>query len=287
MIHRYTDLRMGAAFIMTDQRSEMEKNHQDDTFRIIWNRGAVRSIEVDTLSLLLETDHVLCVTPNQEIRISEEKGELRSFIFNREFYCIHENDHEVSCEGLLFYGSSGMSILRLDPEEQEKFDLLYQVFLDEINTKDSIQEEMLRILLKRLIIKCTRLIKEQNFEEDVPPAEVELIRKYHVLVEQHFREKKSVTEYADMLYKSPKTLSNLFSASSGQSPLHIIHARIILEAKRLMIYTDKTIKEISHELGYEEVAYFSRLFKKVTGENPSEFRKSSVSHPAGEKEIEN
>ncbi len=275
MNHTFKDNRLGASFVITDERDVIEKNREDETFRIIWNRGPDLDVEIDALPIRLQTDHVLCVTPNQKIKINDTHTEIRSFIFNREFYCIHENDHEVSCEGLLFYGTSGMSIVRLNNNELEKFELLYRVFLDEMQTRDSIQEEMLRMLLKRLIIKCTRLAKEQHLNSRTPDSGIELIRKFNILVEQHFREKKSVGEYAEMLHKSSKTLSNLFSKASDQTPLQVIHSRIILEAKRLMVYTDKTIKEISYELGYEEIPYFSRLFKKETGKSPSEFRKSA------------
>lgn len=68
-------------------------------------------------------------------------------------------------------------------------------------------------------------------------------------------------EYADLLNKSPKTLSNLFSIYNQKSPLQIIHERISLESKRLLVYTDKSTKEIAFELGFEEVAHFSRFFK--------------------------
>ena len=95
------------------------------------------------------------------------------------------------------------------------------------------------------------------------------------LVDQHFREKKQVQDYADMLCRSPKTLSNLFSACGLPSPLRIIHERIDAEARRLLLYTRKSAKEISAILGFEDLAAFSRFFKKVTGESVSEYRKQA------------
>ncbi|MEX0647508.1 MAG: AraC family transcriptional regulator [Balneolaceae bacterium] len=278
MTHTFRDHQLGAAFLITDQPGLVERKRAENSFRIIWNRGSAVEIEVDAIPNLVETDHILCVTPHQKINIKGRPDDLKAFYFNREFYCIHENDHEVSCEGLLFYGSSGVSIIRLNKNEKEKFHHLYGVFMDEIQTSDSIQEQMLRMLLKRLIIKCTRLAKEQYLGDQVSETGVELIRKFNVLVEQHFRRKKQVIEYAELLHKSPKTLSNLFLKFDEMTPLQVIHSRVILEAKRLMIYTDKTIKEISHDLGYEEISYFSRLFKKETGMNPTEYREAAKSN---------
>ena len=77
-----------------------------------------------------------------------------------------------------------------------------------------------------------------------------------------------------MLYKSPKTLTNVFKKYDQPSPLQIIQDRIALEAKRLLMYSDKTTKEIAHEVGFSDVSSFHRSFKKVTKLTPQEFKKS-------------
>jgi AraC-like DNA-binding protein len=60
---------------------------------------------------------------------------------------------------------------------------------------------------------------------------------------------------------------------SSQTPLEVIHTRIIAEAKRLFYYTDKSIKEIADYLGFEDAAHFSKLFKKHTSQNPSQLKR--------------
>lgn len=101
----------------------------------------------------------------------------------------------------------------------------------------------------------------------------DIVRRFYILVDQHFREKKQVQDYADLLFRSPKTLSNLFASCGVPSPLRIIHERIESEAKRLLLYTPKSAKEISELLGFEDLSTFSRFFKKMTGESVSNFRK--------------
>lgn len=128
-------------------------------------------------------------------------------------------------------------------------------------TSDLIQSEMLLVLLKRLIIYITSLAKS----EYIPSAKNQeerfhLIRKFNLLVEANFKIEHSVSFYADRLYKSPKTLSNLFAIYNQSTPSQIIQKRIILEAKRLLLYTDRTIKHITFELGFEDVSYFSNFF---------------------------
>ena len=80
---------------------------------------------------------------------------------------------------------------------------------------------------------------------------------------QRFREKKQVQDYADLLFRSPKTLSNLFASCGVPSPLRIIHERIESEAKRLLLYTPKNAEEIGRGTGLREIlSTFSRFFEK-------------------------
>jgi len=129
--------------------------------------------------------------------------------------------------------------------------------------------------LKRFIIRCTRLARRQLLKSADKQEDINLVRAFNVLVEEHFREKKTIADYADLLFKSPKTLSNVFSKVSKTSPLQVIHERITTEAKRLLLYTDMSIKSIGYELGYEEYAQFSKFFKKTVGIGPSEFRQAN------------
>ncbi len=99
-----------------------------------------------------------------------------------------------------------------------------------------------------------------------------IIRKFNLLVEANFKSEHGVSFYADQLFKSPKTLSNLFAIFNQKTPSQIIQERITIEAKRLLCYTERSIKHITYELGFEDVSYFSSFFKKNTGLPPSDFR---------------
>jgi AraC-like DNA-binding protein len=127
--------------------------------------------------------------------------------------------------------------------------------------------------MARFIIISTRLLKaKEGFVETAKNTKIDLLREFNMLVEAHFKTEHSVSFYAEKLYKSPKTLSNNF-AKLNTSPLQIIHERIVLEVKRLLIYTDKTAKEIAYEVGFEDASHLSRLFKKHTALSPSDFKK--------------
>lgn len=241
---------------------------------IAWNRGAAQMVSVDEIEYEFPANSILPLMVNQSFRF-ENASDITAWQFNRDFYCIVDHDREVSCAGFIFYGSAGTMFVRLGETETRKINLLLEVFKDEFTDSDRIQSEMLRILLVRLIILITRLAKAQYLPQTaVEDNKFDVVRRFNVMVENHYRTEHEVKFYASKLNKAPKTLSNYFALYGHKSPLRIIQERIALEAKRLFYYTDKTSKEIAYDLGFDDAAHFSRFFKNQTRQSPSEFKKS-------------
>ncbi|UFH56080.1 helix-turn-helix domain-containing protein [Spirosoma sp. KNUC1025] len=247
------------------------QDHRNRFLTIAWNTGADQMVAIDGISYLFPSQSILPLMMNQAFAF-EYSETIVAWQFNREFYCIVDHDKEVSCVGFLFYGAKIPMFIRLDKPEQGQFEALLMVFYDEFSIPDNIQGEMLRMLLKRLIIKSTRLAKMQYLNQDFNENDLDLVRRFNLLVEMNYRSLHDVKAYADLLNKSPKTLSNLFALYNQPGPLQVIHNRITLEAKRLLLYTDKSIKEIAFALGFEEIPHFSRFFKNQLGVSPSDFK---------------
>ena len=254
-------------FLLADEQDFLQavrlSNHH---LKFIWNRNTFPAeMVVDGSTLTIMPNQVLCCTYLQNI-LYRTKDDARLLIlsFNKAFYCIHTNDAEVSCNGLLFFGSDFTPVIQIDDFEQQSLNTLIKVLEEEFNTIDRNQEEMLRLLLKRFIIKCTRIARKQLIKGDLPEARIDIIRQFNVLVEEHFKSLKQVADYAVLMNRSPKTLTNVFSQHKSKSPLQVIHDRIVLEARRMLIFTDKTAKEIAWDLGFEDPSQFSRFFKKNT-----------------------
>ncbi|WP_299261537.1 helix-turn-helix domain-containing protein [uncultured Aquimarina sp.] len=276
----YSSIKDESSFILTDFNCSPALGLLRDKglYKIIWSKDHGVSFRIDGSFIELKKDQIVFCTPMNVLEIDKNTDGIISLVFNREFYCIRDHDQEVSCNGFLFFGSSVPQILTLNEKDKISFSIMFDSFKEEFENKDQIQGEMLQTLLKRFLIKSRRLIKEDLPEPDLPNNQLDIIRKFNILIEQHFREKHQVAEYAELLFKSPKTLSNLFHKYSDKSPLATINERIVLEAKRLLIYSDKTSEEIAYELGYKEAGHFSKFFKKHAGMNPTEFKSRKLTN---------
>ncbi|MEE6125797.1 AraC family transcriptional regulator [Chryseobacterium arthrosphaerae] len=213
----------------------------------------------------------------QHLHIKNGKEESILLHYNRDFYCIQIHDKEVACDGLLFHNVFEIPFVELDDSEVLLMKNLFQNIQDELEWNDSSAEEMIRTYVKQIIIRATRKWKKENLDNDIikiPGSELDIFRDFSRHLEIHFREKHNVADYAALLHLAPKTLTHKFKNLNLDSPNQFIINRILLEAKRLLFYTDKPVKEIAYDLGYEDPAYFNRLFTGKTGSTPANFKKN-------------
>lgn len=238
----------------------------------VYNRGAAQEVKIDEVAYTMPEASILPLVSNQNFRFERPEA-LVAWQFNREFYCILNHDVEVGCVGFLFYGIHHPMFIQLDPEAVTDMEYLAGTISRELLVKDNFRGEMLRTLLKRIIIKTTRAAKQQNEGYRLFPDEkMDLVRNFSLLLEGHFKKEHEVKFYAGALNKSPKTLSNTFALLKQPAPSVLIRNRVILEAKRYLHYTGLSAKEISYELGFESAAHFSRFFKQYAGCSISDFR---------------
>jgi AraC family transcriptional regulator, 4-hydroxyphenylacetate 3-monooxygenase operon regulatory protein len=276
MVYQYHDEKIGALLAMTDhlQQDQAHFAIQEKLLRLVWNRNSEPvSFWADGRRLTLAPHELVGLTYLHHTVWEKNSLPLTAFAFNREFYCMQDHDNEVLCYGVLFFGAQHLPTVALPIEEMARYEMLYQIFSEEFKYQDKIQGEMLLALTKRLIIKTTRLAKLQNFPAEIEEEKLDIIRRFSFLVDEHYKEQKQVAFYANALHKSPKTLSNFFHLHSSKTPQQIIHERIALEAKRFLLFTDKSCKEIAYELGFEEANHFSKFFKKMFEKTPLAFRK--------------
>jgi AraC-like DNA-binding protein len=237
-------------------------------------------VKVDFNGYETEGPSLFFIGPNQILNLEvlcSEKGYL--IYYNRDFYCIQIHDEEVACDGLLYNNIYNMPMTAIPHHEVIFIEYLFSQIAHEFELRDTSQEEMIRTYLKQLLIKSTRLWKNQHLDKVATEhnTDLEFFRRFTRLVDAHYKHKHSVADYADLLLVPSKTLTQKFKRMNLLQPNEVIKNRIILEAKRLLAYTAMSSKEIAYELGYDDPAYFSRLFFIKTGDTPSGFRTKYLS----------
>ena len=159
-------------------------------------------VQVDFQLFQIETDSLLFINPNVVIKPigNENTGEILLH-FNRDFYCIEIHDHEVACDGILYNNVFEVPFVQLNENQSANIQNIIREIQSEMEFEDANSEEMLRILLKNIILKSTRIWKQQHqLSEQEQQPEVQFLRKFSKLVEQHYKTHHSVADYAEMLF---------------------------------------------------------------------------------------
>ena len=171
-----------------------KKKSKSSLYSLIWVTQGMVDLLIDDLLTPIDVNHVTFITPLQYVKILENHGQVNIIQFNREFYCIRENDHEVSCDGVLYFGTQGIPIIELDKKEKISFERLLGVLQEEFEIVDTIQEEMLRSVLKKWLIKSTRILKKQNNFILEKEPKVELLRQFKLLLEKNYKKNHMVQD---------------------------------------------------------------------------------------------
>jgi len=205
------------------------------------------------------------------------KGALRGIAiqFHHDFFCIYRHHKEIANNGVLFNNIYQQPFVHLSESCRTSMFNLIQGIANELKTDAFRKDEALVSYLKLLLVMATRIKLEQQSLQDANSTDSKnqfVIQNLKNAIEDNFRLKHSASEYANILNLTPVSLARITKNHFNKTPSDLITERIIIEAKRELYLTDKTIKEIAYELGYDDEYYFSRVFKGKTDVSPQFYR---------------
>ena len=131
---------------------------------------------------------------------------------------------------------------------------------------------LLRSLISALIIWVSRRDQKHQAVGEGLDRGQSYLAAFSKLIEKHYRKHLPISHYAALLGITPVYLNAVCQRLARQRALSIVHQRLLLEAKRNLIYTTLNVSQIAHLLGFSEPAYFTRFFKRLTGKSPNVFR---------------
>jgi YesN/AraC family two-component response regulator len=197
--------------------------------------------------------------------------------FHSDFFCIHKHQTEVTCNGVLFNNIYQMPFVLVDESLQNTLNKLIEQMKAEMQNPGLAQYELLISYMKIFLISASRSKTEQQ-----PPAmqskkgnkEPAILQNLKEAIEKDFKSKHTPGDYAVLLNISPNALAKITKKHFNKTLTDLITERIIIEAKRELYLTNKSVKVIAYELGYDDEYYFSRFFKKNTDIPPQVYRET-------------
>ena len=233
-------------------------------------------LQVDFADYEFDGPTVLFTTPWQVFQIVPKTDfAVRTLWFHADYYCIEAHKKEVACNGLLFNNIYSQPFIRLDENGLNELHSLLDKLQQELAFQDSYSQAVARTYLQLILALSSKAKIASAIEPDLSEkAVVPSILKFKALLEKHFKEERTPAFYAAQLGMTPNTFSKKCKLQFHKPPSFLIQERVILEAKKLIHLSLKSMKEIAAELNFDDEHYFSRYFKKHTGISPTAFRES-------------
>lgn len=176
-----------------------------------------------------------------------------------------------------FSGNIDDEVINLKPATGGLVTDLFEQLLTESRQTNRMSMDMIKALMLQLFILVARQ-SEPPKQGAVPNYNYTLLQSFRKLTDQHFAKLKLPKDYAALLYITPNHLNALCNAIIGISAGEVIRNRVLLEAKRLLINLDLNITAIAAQLNFADNSYFTKFFKKHSGQTPEEFRKKTLSY---------
>jgi YesN/AraC family two-component response regulator len=245
----------------------VQELHRHDFFYILVLEKGAGQHEIDFTSYQVADQSVFLMRPGQVHQIVLKARSTGYLIgFKADFFYA---DERVSRN--ILRNASSVNFYQLQAKGFQKIFSTMTAVLHEYTDRQEGYFDVIRASLGILFIELIRQ-QDKRVPKNINPYSQERYEKFLEFLEQHVSSHKEVSGYADMLNLSPYQLNAITKATAGKTCSAIINEYIILEAKRFLLATHHQVNQVSYEMGYEDVSYFIRFFKKHTGYTPEVFR---------------
>jgi AraC family transcriptional activator of pobA len=262
--------------IKHEQRGIVDDPHRHNFYSIIWSFTATGKHIIDFHEYLIEPRSIFFVSPWQVHQIITDPGPKGIIIlFTPEFLQKNSIREDLISNLRLFRDSDETPPLPLNEPVSNRLITFAGAMSKAFQSFDEMRFETIGAYLKLFLIECNghcTLFPDTN-TQNIEVGRV-LVQRFKKLVEQHFAEWHQVQDYAKELNISPGYLNEVISSAIHKPAKEYIQNRLILETKRLSLFTSKSIKEIGYELGFDDPSHFSKFFKTFTGNSILGFREA-------------
>lgn len=246
--------------------------HRHNYYEIIWVTQGEGINFIDFNQYPITPNSLHFVSPGQ-VHAWELAEDVTGYavIFTHEFFSMGLQDKYTLSELPLFYSVNTDTVVHVNEQQAVRFNDLFERIEREYQASLIDRDDMLRAYLRILLIEAKRLCSPTEITENTKSG-VFLTKKFLLLIEEYFLTKTSVTDYAKLLNVTANHLNETVKRTAGKTAGELIRDRLLLEAKRLLIYSEMTVSEIAYYLDFKDPSYFGKFFRKYTGHSPGIFR---------------
>lgn len=260
---------------LVSSHKHIEKPHRHDFYvTVIFTKGTGIH-EIDFQKYDVFEGSIFFLSPGQ-VHSWELSPDTDGYIFffSQPYYEMHYVNQKL--KNFPFFNSPSFPRkLQLQSDELINMIRLFEAIGKEHESQNVMKQGFILSLISQIYIQSVRELSKGD--EKTSATSVSYFKHYQDfenLLEESFTSQKSISFYASQLNISAKHLNRITQTVMQKTASEIITERVILEAKRMLIYLDEGLVEIAFRLGYEEYSYFARMFRKNTGITPSQFIKN-------------
>jgi len=244
------------------------QEHMDDHYVFIIAQTGSAIFHCDMEEMNLSARGMMTIKPYQVHAPKRASEDVKGYFMTVESFLVPNH-----CRELIENLTAQQQFLQFENDEGSDLEETASLLLSTFNTESPYKSFILNGLLTAFLNQaCTLYHKKGNVRPQQKNQATIITTKFKALLEQYsFLHLPSF--YAKQLNITTSHLNHCLNTATGLSVTHWLQNAMITEAKKQIYYTNNDIKEIAYTLGYEDHAYFSRLFKKITGETPLVFRK--------------
>jgi len=258
-----------------DENNHFDHLQRNNYYSLIWIKEGNGKLKADFYEYDFEPNSLFSFSLYQPFMFSSENLKGTAIHFHPDFFCIHKHQNEIACNGVLFNNIYQPPFVSVDNNSSTVFNMLIEQMKTEMQNRALAQYELLISYLKIFLITASRLKTDQqpqSMESVRGLKEPFILQNLKDAIEKDFKIKHSASDYANALNISAKALAKITKTYFNKTLTELISERIIIEAKRELYLTNKAIKEIAYDLGYEDEYYFSRFFKTNVDISPQMYR---------------
>jgi AraC-like DNA-binding protein len=246
--------------------------HAHSFFLLLYVSAGSGTHTIDLITYEMKPGSVFFIAPGQvhQWHLAADSDGIVVF-FDPSFYQLRYPDRDLLA--LPFFDNLHPPVLYLPAVNEVA--LLFEQLRDEYQSSFANQAEVVRAYLALVLELAARRYPALPASTEVSLAQRQ-IRQFGTLLNQHYRSKRSVQEYAELLHLTANYLNALCQRVLGQKASALIHGRVVLEAQRLLTHSALSVTQMADELGFDDPSYFGRYFRKYVGVSPEVFRHSST-----------